>query len=285
MDNLTMDSPVPEASTTEAELAAHIDQELGLPSAPKAEEPAQPDVQPDETPDTGENPETPDEGAAPEPDQTVPASEETPETPEEEPAEEAPAPEPATPTDEELSIEIEDAEGVTHKISQIEDLPEDFAPKNNRQIIEIVSQLAKLDGQREQAAIAAEERAQQEAITQTRNEQFASWDAEIAELGKQKRVDIADSERLDSVFAYMNEVNSARIKAGNPNLVTSFEDALDKFEVKEAKDSAAAAKQSDNERAKAKASLIGRSSAAANSEPYVYRAGSARSIDDIPVSI
>jgi hypothetical protein len=42
-----------------------------------------------------------------------------------EPEELAPK-EPATPSDEELFIEVIDADGVTHKISKIEDLPADF---------------------------------------------------------------------------------------------------------------------------------------------------------------
>ena len=274
---------VAQASETEAELAAHIDQELGLKPVPVPEPPK--DDNQDDTTDTTEEVDIPEteEGINPEEGEST-GEENAEEVEQEEVAEEERKPAaPSTPSDEELSIEVVDADGVTHKISVIEDLPEDFSPKNNRQILEIVSQLSKLDAKRETQAIETEKAQQEALIQETKEAQFKSWDAEIAELAKDKRITSTDTERVNAVFGYMNEINNARIKAGNPNLVTSFEDALDKFEVKEAKDNAEAAKKNETEKAKAKASLIGRSSASANGDNYVYRAGSARSIDDIPV--
>lgn len=257
-----------EVSANEADLNAKIDSELGIAPAPtKPTDPVVPEVVPDEPAVPPDEPEV------------------EPETPEEEPEPEAkPVPTtPATPSDDELFIEVQDADGVTHKISVIEDLPEDFSPKSNRQALEILSQLSKLETQREAAAASAATAAETAALKETQDAQFKSWDAEVAELAKTERLDTTNTERINDVFGYMNEINAARAKAGNPNLITSFEDALDKFEVKEARDKSEADAKNGNDTAKAKSALIGKSSASAGGDTYVYRAGSARNIDEIPL--
>jgi hypothetical protein len=189
----------------------------------------------------------------------------------------------AEPVAEDLFIEVEDAEGVTHKISKIDDLPEDFSPKNNRQIIEIVAQLTKLDQQmndrertRAQEALLAEQ-------TRVQQEQFDAWDKEIAELVKQKRVTASDTDTTNKVLEFMAKVNTDRAKAGNPNLIYSFEDALDKYEAVQAKEAANDKQKQENDRAKAKASLIGGSNSTGAGSSSVYVSGSARSMDDIVI--
>lgn len=256
---------VGEVSANEGDLNAKIDAELGISPAPSpvAPEPVTPaPVEPVVEPEAPVEPPVEAEPPVVEPEPPKPV-------------------EPATPTDDELFIEVEDGEGVTHKISQVEDLPADFTPKNNRQIVEIVTRLAKLDSQREANEAKAATDAEVAVQTEIQTQQYASWDKEIAELAKDKRVETANTDRINDVFGYMNEVNAARTKAGNPNLVTSFEDALDKFEAKEAKDTAAEAEKNGNNLAKQKAGVIGKSSAAAGKDTYVYRAGSARNIDDV----
>lgn len=261
----TVDIPLAgEVSATEGDLNAKIDAELGI--APQAPAVPEPPVEPIVEPETPVEPPIVEEPVAPV-----------------EPPKPAEPAEPATPTDENLSIDVEDADGVTHKISQIEDLPVDFTPKNNRQIIEIVSSLAKLDNQREAAEVKAATDAEVAAVTEANTQQYKAWDNEIAELAKEKRVTITDTDRVNDVFGYMNEINAARTKAGNPNLITSFEDALDKFEAKETRDVEEADKKNGNAVAKQKSGIIGRSSAAAGKDTYVYRAGSARNIDDVPL--
>jgi hypothetical protein len=258
-----------EVSANQDDLNAKIDAELNI--AP----PQAPPVAP-------EPPVAPPAEPVVEPEQPVePPAEEEPVEPEE--AEPEPLAEPAIPTDTELFIEVEDGDGVTHKISQIEDLPADFTPKNNRQIIEIVSQLTKLDNQREANEVKAASEAEVKAQADIQTAQFKSWDTEIGALAKDKRIEATNTDRINDVFGYMNEINAARTKAGNPNLVTSFEDALDKFEAKESKDAAIAAEKNGNDLAKQKSAIIGKSSAAAGGDTYVYRAGSARNIDDIPL--
>lgn len=266
-----VDKPAPvDASATQEDLNAKIDAELGL-------KPTAPVVEPETLVDEPEVPEEP-------------------ETPEEIEPEEPAKPEPATPSDEELFIEVEDAEGVTHKISVIEDLPEDFNPKNNRQALEILSKLSELDVQRKENQTAAETRAEQQAVAQAQQEQFKSWDNEVEELTKAGRLDkvtlpATDPKYLDEptvtkvndVFGFMNKINAERTKAGNPNTITSFEDALDKFEANQAKEAEAEAKKNGNDIAKQKAALIGGNSATAGGNNYVYRSGSAQSIDDVPI--
>lgn len=275
--------PVPDSSTTQEQLESNIDAELSLktttptPPAAPGEEPTEEPVTPEATPD-------------------APVDDEPEEEPVEEPVEPAKPAEPATPSDEDLFIEVEDAEGVTHKISVIEDLPEDFNPKNNRQALEILSQLAKLDTERETRAVEAAEKEQTLATQIAQQEQFRAWDAEVAELTKAGRLDKVTLDPKDSkygddptvkkandVFGYMNKINADRTKAGNPNLITSFEDALDKYEANETKLAAEEAKKNGNDLAKQKSALIGGNSSSASGDHYVYRAGSARSMDDLPV--
>lgn len=250
-------------SSTPEELDAKISEELGIPPTKKAADPEPPVVDP-EDPEPEVDPEDPE-----------PSEPEEPPTPE-------PTP-PATPSDEDLFVEIEDANGVTHKISRIEDLPDDFEPKNNRQALEILQATQNLDAERTRRESDAATAAEEKLVKNMQTAQFKSWDAEIAELAKTDRVDIKDTDQLNDVFGYMNEINKMRQKAGNPNLITSFEDALDKYEVKQAADKAEEEKKNGNAAAKIKTAVIGKSSAAAGADHYVYRAGSARSIDDIPL--
>lgn len=271
--------PVVDASETEEALNAKIDEELGLkpqaiPEPPKEDDPNEPKIpeeNPSPEPNADDSADGDDEQAGDD------AAEEVDEPPEEKVV--------ATPSDEDLFIEVVDSEGVTHKISTLDDLPDDFVPKNNVETLRIVAELSKLDAKREQRATDAVEAEQAAAVKETQDAQFKSWDKEIAELGKTDRVDIKDTDRINDVFGYMNEINAARQKAGNPNLITSYEDALEKYEAKEVRDKAETDKKNGNDLAKAKSSVIGRSSATAGADRYVYRAGSARSIDDIPVSV
>jgi hypothetical protein len=280
-------APEAESTMSQADLEALIDTELGLPTAQPDNDQLTTGGKGDDDggnaeDNAGEESETGDEPAEAEPAGEEDAEESEPEAEEEVDDDPLNKPAPALPSDEELFIEVEDAEGVTHKISKIEDLPEDFQLKNNRQGLEIMRQLDKLEGKieaREAERADAAAKAEQAA---TEQEQFTAWDKEVENLSKEKRIELGDTERINEVFGYMNEINNARREAGNPNLITSFEDALDKFEVKEAADKAEADKKNDNERAKAKASVIGRSSAAAG-DNFVYRAGQYRSIDDVPV--
>lgn len=259
-----------DVSSTPEELNLKIEQELGLPHT---------EVKPEETRDADDAAKVDDKDAGTDDGDGSDGAGEA----GEQPAKTVDTP-PAEPTDKEFFIEVEDAEGVTHKISKIEDLPEDFVAKNNRQGYEILRNLDKLDNERESYEKQQAEDAQVAEQTRIQTEQFDAWDREVDELSKSKRIDIADTDRVNKVFEHMNKVNTARIKANNPNLITSFEDALDKYEKVEAADKASDKKKQDNDRAKAKASLIGggNSTGAGASQPYY--SGRYRSMDDVPVN-
>jgi hypothetical protein len=205
--------------------------------------------------------------------------------------EEKPVVKEAVPSNPDLFIEVEDAAGVKHKITTIEDLPEDFNPKSNRQVIEILSSLNKLESDivKSQEAAAAKEQAEyQERAKQT---VLASWDREIDQLQKAGRLDKPKTQassdkyledpavkRVDAIFKFMESENKKR----TDNYLTSFEDALDKFELAEMRQEKEAAIKNGNDTAKAKAGLMGRSSSGQGND-YVYHSGSARSIWDVEI--
>jgi hypothetical protein len=200
------------------------------------------------------------------------------------------------PSNQDHFIEVEDAAGKKYKVTTIEDLPEDFTPKNNRQVIEIIQKLDRLerDIQADTERKAEDERTAQ--VEAARQETLTSWDNEITELQKGGRLDkpklatdhanfLEDPavKKVDSVFKFMAAENDKRNKAGSKNLLTSFEDALDKYELVESRKTAEDSAKTDTKLAKDKAGLIGRSSAAGNSEVPAYIPGSYRDIMDIPV--
>lgn len=297
LDPIKMDIPLTgEVSENAADLDAKISAELGIPIAPAASDDnaGDDDGTTDKPGDTEDDDAT---GGAADGEGSGSVGEESNETEgaesEEEPAEEQVA---ATPSDEELFIEVEDANGTTHKISKIEDLPEDFEPKSNRQGLEILSQLSKLEARMAEREVQQAQAAETKAVKDAETAQYKSWDSEVNELIKQGRLEKAgvapndpkyqedpSVKRMDAVFGFMNKINTERAKAGNPNLITSFEDALDKLEVSEAKAKAENDKKRETDTAKRKASLIGGSSSSGASD-FVYRSGAYKSIDDVPLS-
>lgn len=261
-----------ERSSNAEELNAKIEAELGLPHTeviPNA------DTQPEN------NEGTDGKLDGDKPDDTGGSDEAKPADPEDtKPQETKPAP---VISDEDLFIEVEDAEGKVHKITKIEDLPEDFEAKNNRQGYEILHQLGKLEAKIEAHDAAQAEADRSAADTAAQQEQFDAWDNEIASLAKEKRIDASDQTRISKVFEHIGEINAARVKANNPNLITSFEDGLDKYEKVEAKAQADDKLKQENDRAKLKSSMIGGGSTAAGGAAQPYYSGRYRSMEDVPV--
>jgi hypothetical protein len=261
------------SSQTAEELNAKIEAELGLPHTE-----VKPNADTEQEADAGADGELDSD----KPNDTGGSDEVKPTDPEDTKPEEA-KPAPVISSDEDLFIEVEDADGNKVKLTSLADLPDDFQYKNSRQPLEIFSQLQEIKGKLDTRAATAAETARQEAETAAQNKQFEAWDREIASLGKEKRLDVKDQERIDKVFAHISEVNAARVKANNPNLITSFEDGLDKYEKVEAKALADDKLKQENERAKLKSSLLGGSSASAGGAYRPYVSGSARSMDDLVV--
>lgn len=262
----------PDASATQEELNAKIDESLGLP-ATKTEPPSEPQPTP-------ENNEPAPEGAG--------ETGDSPPEPDSRPPEPDPAPDPGA-----LTLEVEDAAGKKYQIEKVEDLPDDFVPKNNRQVLQIISDLTKLDTKREQAEVEAKQALADNEAKANEQATLNSWDAEIVALQKDSRLDKPKAtqgspeftqdpavKRVDQVFKYMATENERRKPLGIAP-IRSFTDALDKVELQEVKATQAEAAKKETETAKAKSGLIGRTSAGGESAPPVYRAGQARDIWDV----
>lgn len=198
------------------------------------------------------------------------------------------------PSDEELYIEVEDASGNKYKISKETDLPEDFTPKNNRQIIEILSDLQKLNVKIENRD-AERVTAEQTAIVEARKTEISSaWDSEINQLIDEKvlsKPKLASNnpkynedpavKAVDDTYKFMMDENDKRKAAGNPNLLTSFRDAFELRAYRDSKVQQAEHDKKAQDLAKAKAGLIGSGGGSSGTDGYIYRAGSARTIDEV----
>jgi DNA-binding PadR family transcriptional regulator len=171
---------------------------------------------------------------------------------------------PETPT---FAVEVEDANGnkvVINPGDDIEKVLESFEPKSNGQIFKILqdvqkAELAKTeyDKQQEESAATAERQEQVDKLA-------AHWDSEIAQLQGQKRlpVDAAgkSEDRVNEVFKFMAEENDRRTQAGRTDFLMSFEDGLDKLELRE-------------QATRKKGGMVGGSSAPATSGGPVYKGG------------
>jgi hypothetical protein len=249
-----------EESTTPEEVA----QILNLPKPTPTEEAEEVEETAEEAPEA-EEPETP-EPVQPE----APAKVE--DTPSE--AEEVEAPS--------FTIEVEDANGDRFVINPEDDLEkvlENFEPKSNGQIVAILKQVA--DMQSAKAAYEAQQaQSQEQAAHQERlNAIQTGWDEEIKELQGQRRIDTVaqgkENERVNQVFKFMSEENQKRSEAGRP-LIHSFEDALDKLELREMKEEKAEEAKKQKELTRKRGGMVGGSSAPATGTAQVYKAGSAR---------
>jgi hypothetical protein len=176
-------------------------------------------------------------------------------------------------TAKEFTLEVEDASGETHKIEKIEDLPEDFEPKNNRQIMQILKDLSTLEGDKAKyEADQAEEAKQAETATTVENT-LKGWEEERKEL------DITDDKRYGEVMKYMSTENDKRQEAGKP-MIQTVEHALLGLEKQEAKAAAEDKVKADKETARKNGGLVGGSSAPASSGTPAYKAGSARNANE-----
>lgn len=192
------------------------------------------------------------------------------------------SPEGDTPADADtpdFTVTVEDIDGVSYKIESLADLPEDFKAQSDRQALEILDQLRDARDRRnsyeaEQAANA--ERAERDAriaeITQT-------WDAEFEDLAGQKLVQSGDTERKQQILGYLAEENAKREQNGRP-LIASLTDAYYGLQAQESRENAARAAKEAKETARRNGGLVGGSSAPATGNGPVYRAGSARNMNE-----
>ncbi len=205
-------------------------------------------------------------------------------------------PEPETPVADKYTLEVEDAQGNKLSISKIEDLPEDFEPKNNRQALQIISDLAKLDTRREADEAQATIRAEETRVADETAKINQGWQTEIDGLITDGRIDkpkvkegdpkfLEDPaiQRMDTVFKFMNEENQGRLSKGIAP-IRSFTDALTHLELKEAREAKVTADRTATDTARRKAGLLSGSSAtgsAAGGAERPYFAGQAQDISDL----
>jgi hypothetical protein len=182
-----------------------------------------------------------------------------------------------------FSFTVEDADGTTYKIApgdNIEDVLKDFNPKNNGQIFSILEQLR--EAKDNQAKYEADQQTQ--AAETERAERVTAiqdgWKAEQKELQASKRIPAGKDgeERIGEVYKYMADENARRIAAGRPT-IGSFEDALDKLENIEGRQAKVEADKAEKEEARKNGALVGGASATNVVTTPVYKAGSARNVN------
>lgn len=295
-DNTKTDDVVDTTKTDQAALETRIDEELakdGI-NVPKPKEEVKDDKNSDN--DSSDTATSSDETDNTESDSdTTGDSEDTDETTEPDSTETDAEPTAELASNPDFSFEVQDAGGKSYKITKIEDLPEDFEPKNNRQVMEIIAQANKLEGdiaKHEADQAVAEEKA---ILDTAQKEIQTGWESDIQELIDEKLLDkpkLAENspkykddpavKKIDEVFKYIKDTNDARKKANNPNMLTSFRDAYERMELRDIKAKQAEDGKKEGDLAKTKAGVIGTNSTTSVDAP-VYRAGSYRSIDDIPL--
>lgn len=185
--------------------------------------------------------------------------------------------------------------GKEYKVEKIEDLPEDFTPQNNRQILQIIQDLNRLEATKATDEAVAATVAEQAAATASQAEMLSSWDAEIQALqdanvldkpklkaGDPKYLTDPAMKKVADVFDFMEKTNKERTAAGNPNLIRSFADAYDKLELVTLKAAQAQVAKDEADTAKLKAGAVGGGSAGTGvGKPPVYVAGAASEIGDL----
>jgi hypothetical protein len=207
--------------------------------------------------------------------ETSTAAPDKPQTPPKEPGDAPATPEPAKAPD--FSLTVEDASGQTYKLTagdDIEKVLEDFEPKNAAQAMKLMADFQELEAKKADYDIEQEVKAADTARTERVQKIQDSWDGEIRELQAGKRLpttaDGKPSERVNQVFEFMGKQNEARIAKGLPT-IDSFEDALDKMELQEIRETEAKAKADARTKAKENGAKIGGSSGANSTEPQAYK--------------
>lgn len=184
-----------------------------------------------------------------------------------------------------FELEVEDANGdkVTLKPGDdLEQVLKDFEPKSNGQIFSVLQSLQKLEAEK----TAYDEKQAEDTAKADHDAAIAEinsgWEKEIETLQGSKRLEVSSDgkkpARVDEVFKFMGEENAKRAEDGRP-FIRSFEDALDKLELRETKEAEAQKAKEEKELAKKRGGMVGGSSAPVTSGTPVYKGG-ARNAND-----
>lgn len=223
----------------------------------------------EEEPEVPEEPETPEETEQPEaPDKPETQGAEKP-TPTTDEAPEVPA----------FELVVEDTNGDKFTLKpgdNLEEVLKEFEPKSNGQIFKIIDDLQQLRADKAKYDTEQETKAAEDAHAAALKEINDSWDKEIETLQGSKRIPVTSDgsrpERVDEVFKFMGEENDKRADDGRP-LLRSFEDALDKLELRESKEAESKKAKEEKDLTRKRGGLVGGSSAPATSGAPVYKGG------------
>lgn len=147
---------------------------------------------------------------------------------------------------------------------KLEDIPDDYEPKNWKEVLQLAEDRAYKRIKGEDAQRTKAEQDDTALRTAALQEIQAGYDAEIDDLTKDGRLPAGDDglKRQEQVWTFMNEENSRREKAGSQFFINSFEDALNLLEVREAKAEAAKKEAEEAELRKKRGAAIGGTSGA-----------------------
>lgn len=200
-------------------------------------------------------------------------------------------------SDDDLTIEVEDAEGNKYKLNTLDDLPEDFIFKDSRQPIQIANKLQEVANERARREQLRTENANTTDSSTAKTEVVTLWQKELVELQEMGVIEKGQADFLngkfgnskiqndvDALFTYMTDINTKRAEQGLPLLVS-----LKDVQMYRANDAAAKAQAEQDAKDKAtktaKAQVVAGSQTStqgggkANEPTYVR--GSGMSIDDI----
>lgn len=268
---------------SEAEEEAFVNKTLGLPSEPEAPtEPEEPVV----------TPEKPVESEVVTPKPLEPEEPEQPETPE------APAEIEPVQTDD-LWIEVEGDDGETYKVEVNGDYPEGLKFKSDAQLAEVVEARQEMknllkERTKEYEEKVAERETSESAALDLESQQQA-WDTEIESLigvgelevpkikpGEPGFAEDPAVQRIDAVFQFMKATNEKLLEEGKP-VLRSFGTAYTMMKSSEKAEADKKAAEEEDKVTKAKGAMVGGGSSSSQSDPWVYKAGSAGSMSDIKI--
>lgn len=196
--------------------------------------------------------------------------------PEAQPEPAQPEPEPAPAPEPEPEINLDEF--------KVEDLPDDYEPKSWKEAIAIAEDRAIKRMKAEEAQKVVAKREEDKANDAALKEVQAAYDAEITQLTQSDRLpkdQEGNMKRQEEVWAFMNAENQRRHAAGSKFFINSFEDALERLELREMKAAAAARENQEAEDRKTRGGMIAGGSGAKVPTNPTAGLRSGMSLDDI----